>query len=79
MDILSEIYDNDLNNMTFPSSLIFIIKEKMVFDSLKIPTKNSNQYENTAVFLKRFKEILNLFYKVEDLLSIVEEKIIYMQ
>ena len=74
LDILSKIYDNDLRNMSFRTPLIFIIKEKMIYDKLNIPNDKSTEYGNTSAFLKRFKEILNLPYKVEDLLSIIEEK-----
>ncbi len=35
-DLLSEIYDNDLNRTKFDIPLIFIIKEKMEYDKLKI-------------------------------------------
>ena len=35
-DLLSEIYDNDLNSTKFDIPLIFIIKEKMEYDKLKI-------------------------------------------
>ena len=60
--------------MKFIDSLIFTIKEKMLQDELYIPGKNSKDYNNSKDYLKRFKEILNLPYKIEDLLSIIEEK-----
>jgi len=71
IDKLSEIYDNDLKGMEFPDPLIFIIKEKMVYDKLYIPTKDSNKnkdsrkYVNSNDYLKRIKEILNLPNDVE--------------
>ena len=71
IDKLSEIYDNDLKGMEFPDPLIFIIKEKMIYDKLYIPTKDSNKskdtrkYENSKDYLKRIKEILNLPNNVE--------------
>ena len=74
IDKLSEIYENDLNNMTFPSPLIFIIKEKMIYDELYVPTKDSTEYKSSKGYLKRFIEILNLPYTVETLISIIEEK-----
>ena len=74
LDLLSDIYDNDLRNMTFPTPLIFIIKEKKIAKKLNIPNKNSKEYENSEDFLNRIKEILNLPYEVKDLLNIIEEK-----
>jgi ABC-type multidrug transport system fused ATPase/permease subunit len=81
IDKLSEIYDNDLKEMEFPDPLIFIIKEKMIYDELLIPTKESYEYKNSKDYLKRIKEILNLPNEVEEdkgeqksLLSIIEEK-----
>ena len=71
IDKLSEIYDNDLKGMEFPDPLIFIIKEKMIYDKLYIPTKDSNKnnnarkYVNSKDYLKRIKEILNLPNEVE--------------
>ena len=41
IDKLSEIYDNDLQKMKFPSPLIFIIKEKKIYHKFKVPEKNS--------------------------------------
>ena len=73
-DKLSDIYENDLINMTFPTPLIFIIKEEMRYDELYVPTKDSTKYQNSTDFLQRFKEILNLPFKIEDLLSIIEEE-----
>ena len=55
IDILSEIYENDLAK-TFGDSLIFIIKEKMVYETLYIPTKESKKYKNSKYYLKRLKE-----------------------
>ena len=85
IDKLSEIYDNDLNNMEFPSPLIFIIKEKNTYDKLMIPKRNSKEYKNSKDYLNRIKEILDLPNEVEkdvekdgikykSLLSIIEEK-----
>ena len=84
IDKLSEIYDNDLQNMKFESPLIFIIKEKMKFDKLFIPTKDSKEsekYKYSKDYLNRIKAILNLPNPVEkpegklkSLLSIIEEK-----
>ena len=84
IDKLSEVYDNDLDNMKFSSPLIFIIKEKMKIDKLTIPTKNSKEY-NSIDYLIRLKKLLNLPNEVEkdveknevkykSLLSIIEEE-----
>ena len=72
---MSDVYENDLKNMTFPTPLIFIfmIKEEMRYDKLYAPSKDSKKYKNSEDYLKRFKEILNLPYKTKDLLSIIEE------
>ena len=69
IDILSEIYENDLAGMTFPDPLIFIIKEKMIYEKLYIPTKNSKdseKYKNSKDYLKRLKEALELPNEVEE-------------
>ena len=43
--MLSEIYKNDLNNMKFPSLLIFIIQDKILYNELYIPEKDSKKYK----------------------------------
>ena len=80
IDKLSTIYNNDLNR-DFSTPLIFIIKEKMIYDRLFIPSNESKHYKNSKDFLKRLKEILALPNEVEkdkdelkSLISIVEEK-----
>ena len=73
IDKLSNIYDNDLRNMNFPEPLIFIVKEKMIYHKLKVPTKDSKEYTSSASYLKRFKEILNLPYEKEELMTIIEK------
>ena len=81
IDKLSDVYDNDLRNMKLVTPLIFIIKEKMKYDKLLIPEKDSKEYQNSKDYLKRLKEILNLPNDVDksegdlkSLLSIIEEK-----
>ena len=59
IDKLSVIYDNDLCR-DFPTPLIFIIKERMIYDRLYIPAKDSNEYKRSRDYLKRIKKILNL-------------------
>ena len=87
IDILSDIYENDLAGMTFPDPLIFIIKEKMIYEKLYIPTKDSKdseKYKNSKDYLKRLKEALDLPNEIENeveingikyksLLSIIED------
>ena len=83
IDKLSAIYDNDLHR-DFPTPLIFIIKEKMIYNRLYIPTKETNEYNCSIDYLKRIKEILNLRNELEtdkeikgkkykSLLSIIEK------
>ena len=77
IDKLSEVYNNDLSSMKFDTPLIFIIKEKMIYDELIIPQKDSKEskkYKSSKDYLERIKEILNLPYEVESLLSVIEEK-----
>jgi len=68
IDILSDIYENDLAGMTFPDPLIFINKEKMKYEKIYIPTKDSKdseKYKNSKDFLQRIKEALDLPNEVE--------------
>ena len=74
IDKLSEVYDNDLHNMTFDTPLVFIIKEKKKFDELYIPKKESLDYNSSKDYLQRIKEVLNLPFNIESLLSIIEAK-----
>ena len=81
IDLLSDIYDNDLNGTKFDIPLIFIIKEKMKYEELIIPETSSKKYKNSKDYLKRMKEILYLPNDVEkdegnykSLLSILDFK-----
>ena len=74
IDKLSEIYDNDLRNMELSTPLIFITKEKMIYNKLPISLNDLSDYKNSKDYLKKIKNILNLPYSVESLLSIIEEK-----
>ena len=65
IDELSEKYENDLKNMKFKSPLIFIIKEKMIYDKFYVPTKTSVEYKSSEAYLKRMKELLNIPNEVE--------------
>ena len=79
--LLSEAYNNDLRNMKFNYPLIFINKEKRQNKKLYLSEKNSKDFKNTKVFLKKIKNILYLPNNIEkeigeqkSLLSILEEK-----
>ena len=74
--ILSEVYKNDLIKMKFENPLIFVYKNKddYFYRQLFLPEKDSNKYNNSKEYLLKIKEILNLPYKIEDLLAIIEEK-----
>ena len=81
IDELSEKYENDLKKMKFKSPLIFIIKEKMIFDEFYVPTKTTNEYKNSGAYLKRMKELLNIpnevdkdIGKLKSLLSIIGQE-----
>jgi hypothetical protein len=70
IDILSEIYENDLKNIILPSA----IKERRLKDKLNVPVKDLNELESSEEYLKRFIEILELPYEIKTLLPIIEEK-----
>ena len=81
IDKLSEVYDDDLSCMTFPSPLIFLNPEKMKVHYFKVPEKDSQEYKNSKEFLSRIKEILDIPNEVEkdekelkSLISILEEE-----
>jgi MoxR-like ATPase len=60
--------------MRFPEPLIFIVKELMIYHKLKVPEKNSKEFNSSAAYLERFKEVLNLPYSKQELMDIIEEK-----
>jgi len=70
IDILSEIYENDLSNIIFPSA----IKEKRLKDKLNVPIKDLNELKSSEDYLKKFIEIFELPYETKTLLPIIEEK-----
>ena len=74
IDILSDTYENDLNDMKIPSPLIFLNKEKETFRELYIPTKEPNKNESSKYFLQKFIDALKLPSKVDTLLPLIEEK-----
>ena len=65
VDLLSEIYDNDLKDTVFDIPIIFIIKEKMEADPLQIPKINSRLFNSSKDYLLRLKQVLNLPNDVE--------------
>ena len=74
IDMLSEVYESDLNNMKFLSPLIFIIRDKMKYDKLYIREKDLKDYDNSLDYLNILKKILDIPYSEESLLSIIQEK-----
>ena len=74
IDMLSKIYDNDSNEMEFPSPLIFINQKKKFYDKLYISEKGLKNYKTSKDYLERLKKILDLPFSKESLLSIIEEK-----
>ena len=65
IDKLSEIYENDLENMDFPSPLVFIIKEEMKYEELMIQKNDLKKYKKSNDYLKRLKQILYLPNEVD--------------
>ena len=81
IDILSEVYKNDLDNMKFKDPLIYIIKEKLKCEQLQIPDHDSKEYKGSKDYLASIKKFLDLPNDVEkgenglrSLLSIIEEE-----
>ena len=82
IDILSETYNNDLNNSDFYDPLIFILKNEKLYYELQLPTRYFSQYKNIPNdYLLGIKAILNLPNEVDrdvgdkkSLLSIINEK-----
>ena len=80
VDLLTKVYTSDLKDMKYPDPLIFIIKEKMIYDNFFVPTSDSDKYKDSNDYLNRMKQILNLPNKVKteknglkSLISIIEE------
>ena len=55
--LLSEVYDNDFNNINFDKPLIFINKEENRYKKIKF---NKNYNEDNNSYLKILQEILNI-------------------
>lgn len=66
IDLLSDKYNNDLEGKKFDIPLIFIIKEKMSYETLKIEKIISNQKNSSKDYLSCMKKILNLPNEVEE-------------
>ena len=58
IDQLSEIYDNDLGSMKFPAPLIFIIKEKMIYDKFIVHEKESKILKKLGDYLIKIDDII---------------------
>ena len=65
IDLLSHIYDNDLKSTNFDTPLIFINKEKKIFELLKLPDKKSNKFKNLEDYLIEIKKVLFLPNDIE--------------
>ena len=65
IDLLSNIYENDLKGTKFNIPLIFTIIEKMKYIPLKIPNRNSKSYSTTE-YLTDIKRALNLENDVDN-------------
>ena len=81
IDILSDIYNNDLQNQTFPHSLMFINKENMNFERFNIEKINSYEFQNSKDYLKKMKILFNIPNEIDkdlgefkSLISILDEK-----
>ena len=81
IELLSELYDNDLKGNILKIPLINIINNKMVYDILIIPEICSTEYQSTKDYLEKKKEIMELPNEVEkevgdkkSLLSILDYK-----
>ena len=66
IDLLSEKYNNDLEGKKFDIPLIFIIKEKMSYEPLKIEKIISNPKNSSKEYLSYIKNILNLPNEIEE-------------
>ena len=65
IDLLSDIYENDLKDKKFDIPLIFIIKEKMNYMELIIMNITSNPNNSSKDYLTHMKTILNIPNEVE--------------
>ena len=64
IELLSQIYDDDLKGTKFEIPLIFTIMEKMKYVQLKIPS-NSSKSQTSEEYLNDMKKALNLPNEVE--------------
>ena len=65
IDLLSDIYENDLKDKKFDIPLIFIIKEKMVYNELKLMKIISDENNTSKDYLFYLKKNLNIPNEVE--------------
>ena len=65
IDLLSEAYESDLKNKKFNIPLIFINKEKKVYEKLEIEKIISNKNNNSKDYLKCMKQMLYIDNEVE--------------
>jgi len=81
IDLLSKAYENDLKGKKFEIPLIFIIKEKMIAEKLRILNLTSNKNNSSKDYLSSMKKVLNIKNEVDteknglkSLLSILDDK-----
>ena len=81
IDLLSEIYGNNLKDKIFNIPLINVSKDKLIYEELIIPEYTLKEYQNSKYYLQKLKEIFNLHNEVEkdiedkkSLLSILDYK-----
>ena len=65
IDLLSDIYENDLKGTKFEIPLIFVIIEKMKYVPIKIPQYNSKSNKKSEEYLADIKKALNLDNEVD--------------
>ena len=65
IDLLSDIYESDLNRIKIDIPLIFISKEKKTVHKIIIPERSSTEYQGIKNYLQKMKEILELPNEVE--------------
>lgn len=70
---LSETYNNDLNSMKFSLPLIFIIKEKSIYDEFFVHENESDKFINLKNFVQKLEELLNCQKSSRDYKQKMEE------
>ena len=66
IELLSKVYENDLENKKFDIPLIFINKEEKSYESLKLDDVISNKINNSKDYLTYMKKMFNIKNEVEE-------------